>query len=291
MNKPKQDTNPKDRTETLGRSLVQHGKSNDRVYLMKLDGSDYPSIIEQMDTLAGKKGYTKIFAKVPARYSAAFLDARFTSEAHVPQFFNGREDAFFMAKYYNDNRARMPNENLIKDVIEHATQTQPLQGTAPLSDSYICRILTPTDTEMLAGLYGEVFETYPFPIHDPAFLKDAMAAETVFFGVYRDGVLAAASSCEMDVQSKNVEMTDFATHPDHRGQGLAAYLLYIMELEMQKRGIKTAYTIARSVSYGMNITFAKHRYTLAGTLINNTNISGSLESMNVWYKSLDIGSN
>jgi hypothetical protein len=36
----------------------------------------------------------------------------------------------------------------------------------------------------------------------------------------------------------------------------------------------------------MNITFAKQRYALAGTLINNTDISGSLESMNVWYKPL-----
>ena len=70
-------------------------------------------------------------------------------------------------------------------------------------------------------------------------------------------------------------MTDFATHPSHRSQGLASFLLYEMEQEMTKRGIKTAYTIARSVSYGMNITFAKHAYTLAGTLINNTNISGA----------------
>ena len=36
----------------------------------------------------------------------------------------------------------------------------------------------------------------------------------------------------------------------------------------------------------MNITFARQDYVLAGTLVNNTNISGSLESMNVWYKSL-----
>ncbi|MDD4047577.1 MAG: putative beta-lysine N-acetyltransferase, partial [Clostridia bacterium] len=39
-------------------------------------------------------------------------------------------------------------------------------------------------------------------------------------------------------------------------------------------------------SYGMNISFAKHRYQYCGTLINNTNISGSIESMNVWYKAL-----
>jgi hypothetical protein len=36
----------------------------------------------------------------------------------------------------------------------------------------------------------------------------------------------------------------------------------------------------------MNITFAKNGYEYAGTLKNNTNISGNIESMNVWYKHL-----
>jgi hypothetical protein len=36
----------------------------------------------------------------------------------------------------------------------------------------------------------------------------------------------------------------------------------------------------------MNITFAKSSYTYSGTLTHNTQISGKLESMNVWYKDL-----
>lgn len=79
-------------------------------------------------------------------------------------------------------------------------------------------------------------------------------------------------------------MTDFATLPDWRGHGLAAPLLFHMENEIGKKGIKTAYTIARSASAGMNITFAKLGYCYAGRLKNNTNISGSIESMNIWYK-------
>jgi hypothetical protein len=35
----------------------------------------------------------------------------------------------------------------------------------------------------------------------------------------------------------------------------------------------------------MNITFAKCGYIFGGTLINNTQISGSIESMNLWHKS------
>ncbi|MFW5803052.1 MAG: hypothetical protein ACOCWJ_03955 [Verrucomicrobiota bacterium] len=55
---------------------------------------------------------------------------------------------------------------------------------------------------------------------------------------------------------------------------------------MTQRGLRTAYTIARALSPGMNITVARCGYTFAGTLTNNTNISGQIESMNIWHKSL-----
>jgi putative beta-lysine N-acetyltransferase len=90
----------------------------------------------------------------------------------------------------------------------------------------------------------------------------------------------------MDSDAQNVEMTDFATLPEYEGNGLAIYLLHNMENEMRNRKIKTAYTISRAVSYGINIIFAKMGYEYCGTLIKNTNISGNFESMNVWYKFL-----
>ena len=86
--------------------------------------------------------------------------------------------------------------------------------------------------------------------------------------------------------SQNVEMTDFATLPEALGHGLALSLLETMESAMCRRNMHTAHTIARARSPGMNITFSKAGYTFAGTLINNTNISGGIESMNVWYKRL-----
>jgi hypothetical protein len=59
-----------------------------------------------------------------------------------------------------------------------------------------------------------------------------------------------------------------------------------LEAAVEKLGIKTAYTIARAYSPGMNITFARSGYIYSGTLTHNTQISGKLESMNVWYKAL-----
>jgi putative beta-lysine N-acetyltransferase len=79
-------------------------------------------------------------------------------------------------------------------------------------------------------------------------------------------------------------MTDFATLPPHRKQGLARALLAHMDRCAADAGVRVSFTIARALSFGMNITFRRRGYRFGGTLINNTQIAGSLESMNVWYR-------
>jgi beta-lysine N6-acetyltransferase len=90
----------------------------------------------------------------------------------------------------------------------------------------------------------------------------------------------------MDTANGAVEMTDFATLPELRGQGAAQSLLLAMEEAMRARGLQLAFTIARAYSAGMNVTFAKCGYRYGGTLCNNTNISGNIESMNLWSRPL-----
>jgi putative beta-lysine N-acetyltransferase len=92
------------------------------------------------------------------------------------------------------------------------------------------------------------------------------------------------ASAEIDNEGKNAEMTDFATDPDYRGKKLGQRLLSTMEKEMKASGIRTLYTIARLQSIPMNKVFLKRQYLYAGTLVRNTNIAGSIESMNVYYK-------
>ena len=113
-----------------------------------------------------------------------------------------------------------------------------------------------------------------------------MKSHVDYFGVERYGGLIALSAAEIDESAQNVEMTDFATLPEWRGNGMGVQLLLHMEKEIQLKGIKTAYTIARAKSIGINITFSKLGYAYGGRLKNNTNISGNIESMNVWYKTI-----
>ncbi len=277
-----------DSLEIFGRSLIHHGAYNDRAYLMKLHAEDSGKIVRTLETLAGSRGYTKIFAKVPSLLRDSFIASGYAEEARIPGFYPGGEDVCFMVKYFAESRAREQEAPLVQDVLAAATAaaTEAVSGPVSLPDGFTARSAVKEDVPAMAKIYSEVFASYPFPIHDPAFLLAAMEDSTKFFGVWKDSTIAALSSAEMDLSSASAEMTDFATLPIYRGNGLALYLLREMELAVKDLGVRALFTIARAYSYGMNITFARNGYLYGGTLTNNTNISGRLESMNVWYKIL-----
>jgi putative beta-lysine N-acetyltransferase len=272
--------------ETFGHSLIQHGKSNDRIYLMNLAQTDFPEIIPFLDRLAVTRGYTKIFAKVPAFAKRIFMDSGYDVEATIPGLYRGEEEAFFMAKFFCQERQKEKKPFLIKEVLETAQSKTAIGEKAELGDLFTYRVADKEDLQSMAEVYKEVFATYPFPIHDPEYLEGTMDDNVAYVGMWKKERLVALASAEMDVAGRNAEMTDFATLPEFRGRGLANFLLAEMEEAMRTCGIRTAYTIARAYSYGMNITFAKNGYSFSGTLVNNTHISGGLESMNVWHKPL-----
>jgi putative beta-lysine N-acetyltransferase len=275
-----------DQMATFGSSKIQHGKHSNRAYLMSLAPDDLPGIVDYLDRLAITRGYSKIFAKVPAAAKKTFVQSGYDSEAAIPDFFRGEEQVLFLGKYFSPERMREKNPEIVEQTLEVALEKPPLDGTPSLEPPLSCRQMRPEDASLMAELYRQVFATYPFPIHDESYLRQTMATNVIYFGIWEEDGLIALASAEIDRSGKNAEMTDFATRPDCRGRGLANYLLAQAEAAAEKLGIKTAYTIARAYSAGMNITFARNGYTFSGTLTHNTQISGKLESMNVWYKAL-----
>ncbi|WP_461207823.1 putative beta-lysine N-acetyltransferase [Clostridium sp. DL1XJH146] len=274
-----------DRTEQIGKSIINHGKYNDRIYLMKLDKEDLPNIINILDNLANENKYTKIFVKTPHYLNREFVQNGYILEATIPNFYN-EEAELFMGKYFSENRLNIKNEDKIKEIIMLASSKDKISEPIELGEGYTFSICDESDSKQMSELYTEVFETYPFPIKDEEYLKKTMNENFYYFAIKYKGNLISLASTEMDYSTKSVEMTDFATHPDFRGNGFSLFLLNKMEESMRKENFKVAYTIARSLSYGMNITFSKLGYNFCGTLINNTNIYGNLESMNVWSKQL-----
>lgn len=265
-----------------GKSLLQHGSFNDRVYLMKLAEEDFPGIIDYIETLCQENGYSKVFAVIPQPFFPQFKLKGYAMEAFVPGYFQGKVDAFFIGKFFSSKRALLPANEM-----EIFQQVLLSNGCArPQSKDFSLRQLVPGDVKGITGIYKTVFERYPFPIHDEAYILKTMESNVDYFGVFDGDTLAAVSSAEMDFTYKNSEMTDFAVLPEYRGQGLGQTLLSFMEREIPAHGILTAYTIARLNSPGMNKTFLKGGYKYSGTLVNNTCISSGIESMNVWYKPL-----
>ncbi len=278
---------PMDTTETIGNSIIQHGPYNDRVYLMKLAESDFPAIIEHIERLAAGKRYSKIFVKAPRFAKDNFERAGYRTEACAPTFYRGEEPAYFMSRFLSAEREKTSDESRRAEVLQVCDRINPLEpASSQAADAYTIDLCTPADAEDMAALYRTVFDSYPFPIFDPEYLRASMAKHVVFFCARTEGRLAALSSAEIDSDARVAEVTDFATLPAHRGKGLATALLARMEQELRQRKIDASYTIARAASFGMNTVFAKHEYCYGGTLINNTNIGGAIESMNVWHKKL-----
>lgn len=274
-----------DQVVHIQNSLIQHGTENDRIYIMKLSKRDLPEILSTLDEMALDNSYSKIFAKLPYSLKEDFLEKGYQTEAQIPKFFKGTEDGVFMGKYFQEERNTLENPEIISQVLDIALKKK-TEKKISLEKDYFFRRAQKEDAEKMAKIYGQVFQSYPFPIEDPSYIRKTMDENLEYFGIWHQDQLIALASSEMDISSLNVEMTDFATLPEYRGKKLALYLLSKMEKAMKVKGIKTAYSIARSQSFGMNSTFSKAGYTFGGTLVQNTQIAGHLESMNIWYKSI-----
>jgi putative beta-lysine N-acetyltransferase len=277
-----------DKVETIGKgTVIQHGDVNKRIYLMSLDERDCPGIIQLLNDLARKTNYTKIFCKVPVWATPLFISNGFFVEAHIPGFYKGTADVFFVSKFLNSDRLMEIETDQLENLSRMLFDTDPKEDRdVKKQKKFRIRKLGNSDVDAITDLYREVFLSYPFPIHNPGYILKTMKDNVQYFGIEKKEELVAISSAEVDEQGKNAEMTDFATRPDYRGNNLSVRLLKRMQSEMKKQGIKTLYTIARLNSAAMNKTFLKFDYTYAGTLIKNTNIAGKIESMNVYYKHL-----
>lgn len=272
-------------TNKTFKSIISHDKESNRVYLMNLDPEDFPEIINYIEKLANSNQYSKLFAKVPAIYGPTFFAAGYINEASIPGFFNNQEDALFLVKYNLEER-RLPETEFLTSLQQMLLQPADHEEFE-MDECYSIRLLTEKDTQMMIPIFKEVFETYPFPIYDSHFLIKSMLEDgTRYFGIFYDKKLVAISSAECNDINKNAEMTDFAVLQTHRGKRLSAHLLSFMENDLAKDGFKTLYTIARLRSLPMNKTFYNNGYKYAGTLTRNTQISGKIESMNVWYKKI-----
>lgn len=267
-------------------TIIQHGKFNNRIYLIKIHRNDFPGVIYELNSLAYSNKYKKIFCKIPAWAVPEFIADDFIIEAIIPRFYNGIIDAFFVSKFLDSERLlnlETDKLSLLSSLLSEGSKEKP---SFSQNSEFTVRELKFKDIPQITEIYKKVFVTYPFPIHEPEYIEKTMKENVQYFGIENDDTIIAISSAELNIEGANAEMTDFATIPEFRAKKLSLILLDEMERLMKEQGVKTVYTIARLNSVPMNKTFLRFGYSYSGTLIKNTNISGKIESMNVLYKYL-----
>ncbi|NNL75860.1 MAG: putative beta-lysine N-acetyltransferase, partial [Desulfobacterales bacterium] len=163
-----------DRIEKMRGSIIQHGPQNNRIYLMRLNADDPHGLVAILDDMAVKNGYGKIFAKIPAPAWNVFKSANYIKEAVIPQFFAGKIDGFFIAKFFSARRQRVMNVEELLKFAKPAKEgsVNDKHRTGEINREVVsCK---PSNAEEMSVIYQQVFKSYPFPIQNPNYLKHSM---------------------------------------------------------------------------------------------------------------------
>ncbi|PLS16237.1 putative beta-lysine N-acetyltransferase [Bacillus sp. M6-12] len=211
------------------------------------------------------------------------VSAGFELEALITKYFSG-SDAYFLVKYFKAGRRDSPEWQKEDDIVKNV-QHLPSVGPMPNPPAeYEMRRAQLADAPQLAELYKSVFQVYPVPMNSPDYIREVMESDTIFYVYQHNGRIISAASAEINRIYNNAEITDCATLPEHRQFGLMKLLIAGLEKELYQMKIYCTYSIARSLSFGMNAALHQLGYVFGGRLANNCYIFSSLEDMNVWVK-------
>lgn len=258
---------------------------NRRIKVLDFSG-DIAGICQRLDYLARSNDFDKIFIKARAEEWQAFLAHGYMLEGIILHYFNG-ENAFVVSRFLTQDRINSPTLIEESELIQQLMARPRAEKHLHLPSGYELAVATEADIPGIAILYSHVFESYPSPLTMPDFLQSTMRRDVVY-AVVKDphGNVVSAASADIDARHRNAEMTDCATFPAERGKGLMAILLAHLEGVIRQRGITCAYTMARATAPAMNKVFYDLRYEYCGRLINNCDISGGFEDINIWSKLL-----
>jgi putative beta-lysine N-acetyltransferase len=230
---------------------------------------------------AEARDFGKIIAYVREQQRSAFAEVM-QEEGLIPGFFAG-EDAYCMTAYPDSQRALPRDMTRAQKIIRLAHKKA--GGKAKSAEGFTFRRAKAADVPAMAALYSEIFGTsYPTPLYDAGYLRQAMTSDTVFWLTHAGTKLSGAASLEIDRNNQNAEVTDCAVRNDYRGRGLLAALVSYLDEVARAEGVNCLYSLSRALLPGINVVLAGGGFTHYGRLINNCKICGGYEDMNIWQK-------
>ncbi len=258
---------------------------NRRLKVLNYKVTDFASMTKRLVWLAKHNNFDKIFVKARKRDFQQFLSHGYVLEGVLPYYFNG-DDAYVLSRFSSKSRAisktLLDESKLIEELIYDTEKKKPSKLEKGI------KIITATYDHIpqLTFIYRRIFETYPSPLTNPDYVKSAMDRNVIYKIAMKNNEAIAAASADVNAKYSNAEMTDCATANKAQGKGIMKHMLLALEKELKRKGIKTAYTLARATSMGMNKVFFRLNYEYSGRLIKNCDIFGSYEDMNIWVKRL-----
>ncbi|MBO8137777.1 MAG: putative beta-lysine N-acetyltransferase [Desulfotomaculum sp.] len=256
---------------------------NKRLKVSSYQGADMEGFVNALKNIAVKHELEKIIFNAKGVNKEILLKLGFSEEGSIPGFFAG-EDCYCLSLFLTEERARSNYLDKEDKILQDITSSKKTIKDKPFPSGLVMKTAQKEDADKLVELYRSIFTTYPSPLLDVNYVQLVINDSVFFVAVFDGGKIVSAASAEVDIENKNAEITDCATLPDYRGQGLLTKVITELENEMWARGIHTLYSLARAGSYGMNAALHKLNYKFTGRMINNCHIAGRLEDMNIWVK-------
>ncbi|KZL91449.1 putative beta-lysine N-acetyltransferase [Clostridium magnum] len=258
---------------------------NSRIKIVKFHNISVQNI-RRIVYFASRQHIGKIICNCDIESFANFVEAEFHLEGKIDGYFNGK-DAFCMSYFIKSSRKLYRNKDKENIILMKSLNLRNSFIYNANNFKYHIRDANENDIKSMIELFSNVFFTYPSPVHDEEYLKKTMNKKVLYKVAIDNGKIISIASADLDKENLNAEITDCVTSPQYRGQGILSNIIYSLEQDLKHRGFIGLYSLSRAVNPGINFVLSKHDYRFRGRLINNCNICGGFENMNIWVKNIN----
>ncbi len=270
--------------EFVAEILVDH--RNQRIRVLGYLANRMDALVNYLNELAGTQPVGKIIIYAFNTDWKELLALGFHIEGVMSGYYRG-DPAYCMSSFIQRDRARSDrvfDEDLIlRQIVKHGVKIHGKRNT-----KYTIRRAERRDINDIKDIFLKTFATYPSPIENRAYLEGLISRdEYVILVAEHGGEIAGIVSADIDSEHLCAEITDCVVCPEHRGNGVIGNLVDCLEAELKNKGLRYLYSLARAGVLQINAVFHNRGYLYKGRLLNNCNICGRFENMNIWEKKLE----
>jgi putative beta-lysine N-acetyltransferase len=274
-------------------NTIEVDPQNSRIKIYQLPNKDIDKTIKYFKLMGLEKKCNKIIFYLKENEINLFSGYDLRHEGIIKGFFQGK-NAYIYSMFLDPPLIIDPAISAKEEKVMEIIKSYNLKFELPVPKEYVVRTAKEKDAPKMAQLYDTVFKSYPTPMNDPQYIVLMMNNYAYYTIVEHNHKIISACAATVLPLFNCAEMTDCATLPEYRRQGLLSYQYSQLIKKMKSKGLQTLFCYSRSVSIGMNLVNIKHGFIYGGCLIQNSNISeqfektqtGNYANMNIWYKQI-----